>query len=566
MNILGFNSTHDASAALVRDGEIVCAVEEERFTRQKHHYGFPDHAIRACLKAGGIEVRDLDHVAFYWNPKKGLLPFMLHVARHFPKTLAFFDHQPGIWKKFMALKRLFREEYGFDGPFHFPDHHGNHIASAFWPSPFDEAAALTIDGTGEWSTTVMAHVEAGGRRRVLRTMSYPHSIGKLWETLTQYLGFRPNSGEGKVMGLAPYGRPTLLEKFRDVVKRGKGGRFKLNLRYLDFHYGRPRKYSDLFVETFGPPREPESEIDSRHEDVAYALQAMTEELILDITRALHELTGSPRLVMAGGVALNSVANGRIQRETPFTDIFVQPSAGDAGAALGAALRVWHEILGRGDEGRFRMVNAFHGPEYSEEEMIAALEDHGLTWSRSENAPREAAERIARGEIIGWFQGKMEYGPRALGNRSILADARGPDTKDIVNARVKHREPFRPFAPAVTAEAAPEYFETGGAEAPFMLKVFPVREEKREVIPAVTHVDGSARVQTVRPEQNQRYYDIIRSFGEITGVPVILNTSFNIRGEPIVCTPADAVACYLGTGLDALILGDLVTAKPPSNGK
>jgi carbamoyltransferase len=560
MNILGFNSTHDGSAALVRDGEIVCAVDEERYSRRKHHYGFPEHAIGACLKAGGIEARDLDHVAFYWNPRKGLVRFMLHVLRHLPKSRAYFDHQPGIWTSFLALKKRFREEYGFEGDFHYPDHHGNHIASAFWPSPFDDAAALTVDGTGEWATTVMAHASRDRGVRVLRTMSYPHSIGKLWETLTQYLGFRPNSGEGKVMGLAPYGRPSLLEKFRDVVRRGKGGRFKLNLRYFDFHYGRKRKYSDLFVETFGPPREPESEIDSRHEDVAYALQELTEEMLLDIARSLSEMTGSTRLVMAGGVALNSVANGRIQRETPFTDIFVQPSAGDAGAALGAALRVWHEILGRGDEGRYRMENAYQGPEFTEEEMVAALEEREVEWVRTENAPAEAAKRLADGEILGWYQGKMEYGPRALGNRSILADPRKAETKDVVNARVKHREPFRPFAPAVTVEAAPEYFETGGAEAPFMLKVFDVVPEKRSVIPAVTHVDGSARVQTVRREANPRYYGIIEEFGKLTGVPVILNTSFNIRGEPIVCTPADAVACFLGTGIDTLFLGDLVATK------
>jgi carbamoyltransferase len=558
--ILGFNSTHDGSASLVRDGEIVCAVEEERFSRKKHHYGFPEHAIEACLKAGGITFEDIDHVAFYWNAWKGLFRFGLHVLRHFPKTLAYFDHQPDIWGNFRALPKLFRERYGFRGRFHFLDHHPNHIASAFWPSPFDEAAAITVDGTGEWETTLLGHIGAGGKLRVIGKNSYPHSVGKLWETLTQYLGFRPNSGEGKVMGLAPYGRPDLVDGFRDLVRTTGPGRFKLNLKYFDFHYGRKRKFSDLFIERFGPPREPESEIDSRHEDVAYALQAVTEELLLDLVNHLHTKTGSPRLVMAGGVALNSVANGRLQRETPFEEIFVQPAAGDSGAALGSALRVWHEVLGNGNNGRNRMRNAYLGPEYGPDELRAALEEAGLEYREVEDPAAEAAERLEAGKILGWYQGKMEFGPRALGNRSILADPRQAETKDIVNARVKHREGFRPFAPAVIAERAGEFFETGGAEAPFMLKVFDVRPEKRDVIPAVTHVDGSARVQTVRREENERYYEMIRAFGERTGVPVVLNTSFNIRGEPIVTTPADAVRCYLGTGIDALILGSFLTEK------
>ena len=560
MNILGFNSTHDASAALVRDGEVVCAVEEERYSRKKHHYGLPVRAIEACLKVGGIGWGDLDHAAFYWNPKKGLFPFAFHVLRHLPRSLAYFDHQPGIWKRFLRLPDELREEHGFKGRFHFLDHHGNHIASSFWPSPFDEAAALSVDGTGEWATTVMARMKVGEPMEVYETCSYPHSLGKLWETVTQYLGFRPNSGEGKVMGLGPYGRPDLVEQFQDLVRPRGGGRFKLNPRYFDFHLGRERKYSDLFVKTFGPPRAPESEIERRHEDVAFALQAVTEGYLLRMARALHERCGLTRLVMSGGVSLNSVANGRLQRETPFEEIFIQPSAGDAGAALGAALRVWHDVLGNGAKGRWRMVNACLGPEYGEEEMRAALTEAGLAFRKVEDAPAEAARRLAEGKILGWYQGRMEYGPRALGNRSILADPRNPETKDILNARVKHREGFRPFAPAVPAERAEEFFETGGAEAPYMLKVFDVRPEKRDVIPSITHVDGSARVQTVRREQNERYYDLITKFGEITGVPVVLNTSFNVRGEPIVNTPKEAVECYLGTEMDGLILGDLLTEK------
>lgn len=562
MNILGFNSTHDASAALVRDGRILCAAEEERFTRGKHHYGFPDGAIAACLDAGGIDFEQVDHVAFYWDPRKGLLPFGLHVLRHLPKSLAYFDHQPGIWGKFMSLPKLFRKKYGYEGPFHFLDHHGNHLAVAFWPSPFEEAAALSVDGTGEWATTVLAHATVEKGIRILSKSLYPHSIGKLWESVTQYLGFRPNSGEGKVMGLAPYGRPDLVEPFRDVFKYARDGRVRLNLRYFDFHYGRERKYSDRFLKRFGPARTPEGEIEDRHADVAFALQKVTEEVLLDITRYLHERTGSSRLVMAGGVSLNSVANGRIQRETPFKEIFVQPSAGDAGAALGAALRVWHEVLKKGGEGRHRMEHAFLGPEFDEDRMRSALEQAGVEYRKVDDPCAEAAERLAQGEMLGWFQGRMEYGPRALGNRSILADPRKESTKDALNARVKHREGFRPFAPAVIVEETDNWFETNGATAPFMLKVFDVRPEKRSQLGAVTHVDGSARVQTVSRDQNPRYYDVIRRFGEITGVPIVLNTSFNIRGEPIVHAPENAVACFLGTELDTLFLGDFVVEKKP----
>jgi carbamoyltransferase len=563
MHILGFNSTHDASAALVRDGQIVCAAEEERFSRRKHHYGFPEQAVAACLAAGGISFEDVDHVSFYWNPRQGLLPFGFHVLRHLPRSLAYFGHQPGIWGRFVKLPGLFEEKYGYRGPFHFLDHHGNHISSAFWPSPFEEAAAISVDGTGEWATTVLAHASVERGIRMLRKSSYPHSVGKLWEAVTQYLGFRPNSGEGKVMGLAPYGRPTLVKEFRKVLRHAGAGRVRLDLRLFDFHYGRDRKFSRAFVERFGPPREPEGEIDARHEDVAFALQQVTEDVLLEIARELHRITGSPRLVMSGGVSLNSVANGRLQNETPFEEIFVQPSAGDAGAALGSALRVWHEVLGRRGEGRHRMNEAYLGPSYPEEEMQAALESAGLAFRRSEDVAREAAERLARGEILGWFQGRMEYGPRALGNRSILADPRPEGMKDRLNARVKHREGFRPFAPAVLEEACGDWFATGGASAPFMLKVFPVRDDRLGRLPAVTHVDGSARVQTVRRDQNARYYDVIRHFGELTGVPVILNTSFNVRGEPIVCTPADAVACYLSTDLDTLVLGDFVVDTKPA---
>ncbi len=559
VHILGFNSTHDASAALVRDGEIVCAIEEERLTRQKHHYGFPEKAVAACLSSAGIGMADLDHVAFYWNAREGRLPFLFHVLRRFPKSLAYFDHQPGIYRRFRGLPKLLRE-MGFRGRFHFLSHHRNHIASSFFPSGFSEAAAISVDGTGEWATTVLAHVHPGGRTEVLQRSCYPHSIGKLWEALTQHLGFKPNSGEGKVMGLAPYGRPRYVEDFRELLTLRPDGRIRLDLRYFDFHYGRKRKYSDRFLARFGPPREPESRIEERHEDLAYALQAVTEEMMLGLARFLHGRTGLTRLVLSGGVALNSVANGRLVRETPFRDVFVQPGASDAGAALGAALRVWHEVLGHGEEGRHRMDHCYLGPEFAEADAEAAIRASGLAFRRSADAPAEAAERLARGEIVGWCRGRMEYGPRSLGNRSILADPRPADVKDRLNARVKHREGFRPFAPSVPLEDAQTYFETGGIESPYMLLVFPVREAKRALLPGITHVDGTARLQTVRREQNPAYYDLLKRFGERTGVPVLLNTSFNVRGEPIVMTPSDALACYLGTELDALFLGDLVVAK------
>jgi len=560
MNFLGFNSTHDAAAALVRDGRIVCAVEEERLSRQKHHYGFPELAIRECLRVGGIEAKDIDGAAYAWDPAKRILPLAWHVARHFPLSLKHLHRQERLWGPLRPLRRQLEERIGYDGPFRFLDHHENHLASAYWPSGFREAAALSVDGTGEWATTVLGRFRADGSLETYRRQAYPHSLGKLWEAVTQFIGFRPNSGEGKVMGLAPYGGPRLLRPFRDVLRRKGPGRFDLNLRYFEFHLSGRRMVSDLFLRRFGAPREPEAEITQRDMDLAWALQELSEELLLEIANELHERSGSDRLVLAGGVALNSVANGRIQRETPFREIFVQPAAGDSGAALGAALRLWHQYEVRGDRGRHVLSNAFLGPEFSEEDSRAALEARSLEFRRVGDAPAEAAERLARGEIVGWFQGAMEFGPRALGNRSILADPRRPETKDIVNARVKHREGFRPFAPAILAERAGEYFETGGAEAPYMLKVFDVRPEKRDVIPAVTHVDGSARVQTVRRSQNAPYYDVIKAFGEKTGVPVVLNTSFNVRGEPIVCTPAHAVDCFLGTGIDTLFLGSLMTEK------
>jgi carbamoyltransferase len=562
MLILGFNSTHDASAALLGDGRILCAVEEERFTRKKHHYGFPEFSIDACLRTAGVTWRDIDCVTFYWDPYRGLLPFGLHFLSHLPTSARYLGHQPGIWSSFVGLPRELERRYGYRGPFRFHSHHLNHLASACFPSPFDEAAALTVDGTGEWETTVLSHFRDGRIER-LGHVDYPHSIGKLWEVATQWLGFKPNSGEGKVMGLAPYGRPTYLDAFRKIIlPRGRGG-YRMDESWFLYHLGSEIKFGPRWLETFGPPREPESEIEPRHEDVARTLQEVTEIVVARIVRELLRRTGCRNLCLAGGVGLNSVMNGKLLANAGVEDIFIQPSAGDAGAALGSALVQYHLI--EGGKTRERMRHGHWGTSATEAEMKRAAESSGSACRRPDRLEDECARLVAEGRILGWFQGRMEYGPRALGARSIIADARRPDMKDILNHRVKHREGFRPFAPACLAEHAAEWFE-GGRYSPFMLLVFPVVPGKRSQVPSITHVDGTGRLQTVDEDSEPRYRRLIEAFHERTGVPIVLNTSFNVRGEPIVETPDQAVECFRKTGLDVLALGDWLLEKEPGEAR
>ena len=561
MYILGFNSTHDASAALIRDGRVLWAVEEERLSRDKHHYGFPARAIRCVLEAEGISMGDVDHVAFYWHPWRGLVPFGLHFLRHLPKSLGYVKTQPGIWRDFIGLPRRFRRELGLRGRFHFVEHHLAHAFSSFAPSGFEESAILSVDGTGEWTTTFLAAGDPSGIRPVARS-SYPHSIGKVWEGVTQYLGFRPLSDEGKVMGLAPYGSDRFVEAFRKILRVEDGSRVVVDLDYFRYQLGAPEKYGERFAE-FGPPRDPDGELEDHHRDVAFAVQRRTEEVLLELATTLHERTGLDRLCLVGGVALNCVANGHVARHGPFREVFVQPSAGDAGAALGAALATHHRLTGQVPSRA--MEHAYLGPEFGDAECEAALRASKLPYRRESDIASATARELAAGQIVGWFQGRMEYGPRALGNRSILADPRDPGMRDHLNLRVKHRETFRPFAPAILAERAGDYFEDART-SPYMLLSFQSREERRDAIPSVVHVDGSARVQTVDGEANPLFRRLIESFERETGVPVVLNTSFNRRGEPVVCSPADAVRSYLAEEMDGLALGPFFTRRSEISGQ
>lgn len=558
MDVLGFNATHDAACVIVRDGAIRVAVEEERFSRRKHHYGFPERALAYALESEGLAGKDLDAAAFYWNPYRGLLRFGLHFLKSLPRSLAYLRMQPGIFKDFVMMPGRLRRRCGFRGRFRFVDHHLAHAASAFYPSPFDRAAILTVDGTGEWTTTWLGRGE-GTTLRPLRELGYPHSLGKIYEALTQYLGFRINGGEGKVMGLAPYGTPRFKEEFGRILRPTRDGFFRLDMRYFQYQHGHPVKFSPALVDLLGAPREPEGEVNERHCDVAATLQDIVEERMIGLADTLHRLTGEDGLCIAGGVGLNCVANGRLLEETPFKQLFIQPAAYDAGAGLGAALVV---AAAAGDPVRRPLEHAFLGAVHDPASCRRALKQAGLDWEEPDELPAAVAGLLAEGNVVGWHQGRAEFGPRALGNRSILADPRRAEMKDVLNHKVKHREGFRPFAPAVLLEEAGKYFEGCGGDtpSPFMLLAFPVAKDRRSDIPAVTHVDGTARVQTVTREQNAAYHDLIRSFGERTGVPVILNTSFNRRGEPMVERPEEAIEVFIGSEMDALALGPCLVVK------
>jgi carbamoyltransferase len=571
--ILGLNAYHgDSAAALVVDGELVAAAEEERFNRVKHCAGFPAQAARWCLEDAGIGPEDLDHVAIGRDPKANLVPKLARTIRHGLSARYLRQRLENAARVRDVGAELARaldvDPKRLRATMHNVEHHRAHAASAFLVSPFEEAAVLTVDGFGDFASTMLA-VGRGNRIEVLDRVLFPHSLGILYTAVTQWLGFPKYGDEGKVMGLAPYGEPAHLERMRELV-RPSDGLFELELDYFTHHEegvdmtwdeGTPtigRIYSDRLVEAFGPAREPRSELTPLYEDVARSLQEALEEAYLHLVRSLQERTGLTNLCLAGGVALNAVANGRIRPETAFDGVYVQPAAGDSGTAVGAAFHVWHEELG-GERG-FVMDHAYTGPEYSDAEIDAALASGGVTAERvdDERLFAEVAERIAAGDVVGWFQGRMEFGPRALGNRSILADPRRPEMKDVLNERVKHREPFRPFAPSILAEAAGEWFEQDYT-SPFMVLVYKTLADKRHVIPAVNHVDDTGRLQTVEQRVNPRYHGLIREFGRQTGVPVVLNTSFN-ENEPIVMTPADAVRTFLETRIDLLVLGNRVVRR------
>jgi carbamoyltransferase len=569
--ILGLNAYHgDAAAALVVDGELVAAAEEERFNRVKHCAGFPERAARWCLADAGLEPGDLDHVAVSRDPRANLAAKLVWTVRHGVRLSylrARLENAAKVRDVRGSVERALGA--GVRAKFHTVEHHQAHVASAFFVSPFDEAAVLSVDGFGDFASTMLA-AGRGNRFDVLERVLFPHSLGIFYTAVTQWLGFPKYGDEGKVMGLAPYGNPDRhLGRMREVV-RLDGSRFELGLAYfthdeqgvdMTWAGGPPtigRLYSDRLIEAFGPAREPGAELTQEHEDVAAALQAMLEEAYLHLVRGLSARTRAANVCLAGGVALNAVANGRIRPDTAFDGVFVQPAAGDSGTAIGGAFWVWNQHLGR--PRGFVMEHANTGPEYSDEECAAAIRARGLEPQRldDEDLFREVARRIDDGDVVGWFQGRMEFGPRALGNRSIVVDPRRPEMKDVLNARIKHREPFRPFAPSILAEATGEWFEQA-YPSPYMVLVYEVRADKRNLIPAVTHVDGTGRLQTVEARINPRYHRLISEFARLTGVPVVLNTSFN-ENEPIVMTPEDAVDTFAKTRIDLLVLGNQVVSR------
>ncbi|MBN3038327.1 MAG: carbamoyltransferase [Candidatus Omnitrophica bacterium] len=586
MNILGISAFyHDSAACLVQDGKIIAAAQEERFTRKKHDHTFPKNAIEYCLQEGAVSGKDLDFVAFYDKPFikfERLLQTYLYYA---PLGIRSFIKAMPLWiKQKLWIKELIRKELDYEGKIVFPEHHYSHAASAFFPSPFKQAAFLTIDGVGEWSTASFGEGK-DNNIRILREIHFPHSLGLLYSTFTYYTGFKVNSGEYKLMGLAPYGEP----KYKDLILSElldlkKDGSFKMNIKYFGYCYGLKMtnsKFERLFG---GPPRKPESKLTQRHMDLARSVQEVTEEIMLRMSRYVYEQTGRENLCLAGGVALNCVGNGRILREGPFRNVWIQPASSDAGGALGAALFTWYQYL---DNERVTRQNkdlqqgSYLGPQFNNGCIKEYLRSNDIPFVELTEAelPEKVADLIAEQKVIGWFQGRMEFGPRALGNRSILGDARSPKMQETINLKIKFRESFRPFAPSVLREKVSEYFEFN-KESPYMLVVAPVNHQirrktnadekqlfgldklhlERSNIPAVTHVDYSARIQTVAKEDNPLFYKMIEKFGQKYGCPVIINTSFNVRGEPIVCNPQDAYLCFMRTNMDYLLMGNFLVEK------
>jgi carbamoyltransferase len=597
MRILGISAFyHDSAAALVVDGQIVAAAQEERFTRKKHDPRFPHHALSYCLDEGRITLEEVDYVAFYDKPFLKFERLLETYVAFAPQGFRSFRMAIPLWlKEKLFQKQLLRDELrAFDPEFDweskllFTEHHQSHAASAFFPSPFDEAAILTMDGVGEWATTSVAYGR-GNHLEMRKELHFPHSLGLLYSAFTYYSGFKINSGEYKVMGLAPYGEPKFADLIFDrLIDLKPDGTFRLDQSYFDYCTGL-RMTSDRFDALFGgPARKPQELLSQRHMDLAASIQAVTEEIMLRLTRSLAIETGAENLCLAGGVALNCVANGKVLREGKFKRIWIQPAAGDAGGALGAALAAYHLHKGgprQLDNQLDGMNGAYLGPGYDDDECARRLEQAGARFARldSEQVIERAASDLADGKALGWFQGRMEFGPRALGNRSIIADARSSSMQSALNLKIKYRESFRPFAPAVLREDVAEWFELDG-ESPYMLLVADVAERRRRPmtteeqtrfgidklnvprseIPAVTHVDYSARVQTVHAETNPRFHALLSAFKRKTGCPVVVNTSFNVRGEPIVRTPEDAFRCFMGTQLDVLAIGNLYLPKNEQN--
>ncbi|MEN3340134.1 MAG: carbamoyltransferase [Acidobacteriota bacterium] len=591
MRILGVSCYfHDAAAAILDNGRLIAAAEEERFSRVKHDFGFPRRAIAFCLERAGMAGADLDYVAFFEKPFLKFERILQTSLQTAPRSHAVFRKAMTAWMlDKLWIKSRIRDLIGVPPDrILFVEHHQSHAASAFYCSPFDEAAVLTIDGVGEWATATLGAGQ-GNRLSIDAEIRFPHSLGLLYSAFTAFLGFEVNEGEYKVMGMAPYGVPRYVDKVWKLLDVAADGAFALDLDYFSFHHSATRTYSPKFEALFGAPRKPETPFfthtsgypsyfgekpgnysdlaaDNQHyADIAASIQVVTEEIVIRMARTACARAGTTRLCMAGGVALNSVANGRVLRETPVTDLYVQPAAGDSGAALGAALFVHHQVLGAPRS--FVMEHASWGAAPDPDETEAAARSSGLryeAWDDDAPAIDRAVDMLQSGKVLGWAQGGFEWGPRALGHRSILADPRQAAMKDVVNTKIKFREPYRPFAPSVIEDRAADLFGLSDPArhypARFMLLVVPVLDGARERLPAVTHVDGSARIQTVRADTNPRYHRLIRTFGEATGVPVLMNTSFNLRGEPIVNTPAEALSTFVRSGMDALVIDRTIIYK------
>ena len=588
MHILGISCYyHDSACVLLKDNQLVAAAEEERFSRKKHDYGFPGKSLDFCVNKAGIEDRDIDYVVFYEKPFLKFERILMSYLQTYPKSLKLFREAMISW---VTEKLWIKENIGDKvniarEKILFVDHHYSHAASAFLCSPFEESAILTIDGVGEWTTQTLG-VGKGNSINIFAEQRFPHSLGLLYSAFTAFLGFEVNEGEYKVMGMAPYGQPKYVDKIYKIVRLNEDGSFYLDPSYFSFYYHPERTYTKKFEKLFGQPRNPKSrfvtsqtslyddknpgtrqemEQNQYYADIAASIQKVTEEILVSMANHLHQKTKLKKLCIAGGVGLNCVGNYHILKETPFEEIYVQPASGDSGGALGAALFFYYSVLNKKRD--FVFNNAYWGEEYSDREIKKFLDDNSIKYevAKSEDELLEkTVEGLVSGKVVGWFQGRFEWGPRALGNRSILADPRRADMKDIVNIKIKFREPYRPFAPSVLKENVSEYFDIpkgdGGYPLRFMLLTLPVQEDKRNLIPATTHIDGTGRLQAVYKDTNPLYYRLIEKFRDATGIPIVLNTSFNLRGEPIVTTPENAFNTFKNSGMDMLCMGNFIISK------
>ena len=560
MNILGISCYyHDSAACLLKNGVVIAAAEEERFTRKKHDNSFPKNAISYCLKEGGIDVKDIDIVAFYEKPLLKFDRILQMSLETYPKSfLNFYKILPGWLTSKLKVPSKLKKKLNYKGKVFFIEHHHSHAASAFFASPFKEAAIVTIDGVGEWST-ISIHHGKDNKIETLKETYFPNSLGLLYSTITAYLGFKVLNDEYKVMGLAAYGKPSYYEKFKEkLIDIKDDGSFSLNMDYFSYTH-KEQMFSNKLEEEFGQRRNPGEAIEERHKDIAASLQKLTEEIVLLIVNHAYKLTNSKKLCMAGGVALNCVANGKLLQKDLFEKIFIQPAATDSGGSMGAALYTYHQILKK--EKVWSMDSAYLGPSFNNKEIKDFLDKCKIEYAKlsDEDLVKNVANLLSQDKIVGWFQGRMEFGPRALGNRSILANPKNPEMKNIVNKKVKHREEFRPFAPAMLIEKAGEYL-IYNYDSPFMTINFETNIDTRKNIISATHIDGTARVQTVSRERNKLFYDLIKEFENLTNVPALLNTSFNVKGEPIVCSPEDAYNCFKNTDINYLVLGNYLISK------